>query len=78
MIESPVLDEVKVILRKRYEAEATRRAIRATLGARFGSVPAEGVAALERVDDEARLEELARLAATCADIDGFVAGLAAK
>jgi predicted transposase YdaD len=81
MIESPVLDEVKEILKKRYEAEgaakATRQAIRATLEARFGTVPAERVVPLEAVADENRLKELVRLAATCADLDAFVAGLTA-
>jgi hypothetical protein len=82
MIESPVLDEVKEILRKQYEAEftakATRRAIRATLEARFGVVPEARVAALDAVADEARLKELVRLAATCPDLDAFVAGLASS
>jgi hypothetical protein len=77
MIESPVLDEVKELIRKRAEAEATRRAIRATLEARFGSVPAERVSSLDVMTDETRLKELVRLAATCADLDTFVAALAA-
>jgi hypothetical protein len=83
MIDSPVLDEVKEILKKQYEAEFTAKArvatlretIRTTLEARFGAVPAERVAALEAVADEARLKELVRLAATCPDVDAFVAGL---
>lgn len=83
MIESPVLDEVKEILKKRYEAEGAAKAriatlretIRANLEARFGTVPAERVVALETIADEVRLKELIRLAATCADVDAFVAGL---
>lgn len=82
MIESPVLDEVKEILRKQYEAEftakATRRAIRATLEARFGVVPEARVAALDAIADDARLKELVRLAATCPDLDAFAAGLASS
>jgi hypothetical protein len=79
MIESPVLDEVKEILRKQYEAEftarATRRAIRATLEARFGAAPADRVAPLDAIADDARLRELVRLAATCPDLDAFAAAL---
>jgi hypothetical protein len=79
MIESPVLDEVKEILRKRYEAEGTRAgtrsSIRETLEARFGVVPLERIAALDAVADEGRLKELVRLAATCPTLDAFVAGL---
>src|SRR5206468_218623 len=73
MIESPVLDEVKALIRVR----AIRENIRATLEARFGSVPAERVAPLDAVADETRLKELVRLAATCSDLDTFVAGLTA-
>src|SRR5262249_30080142 len=66
MIESPVLDEVKEILRKRYEAEATLRVLRgaviANLEARFGPVPPERVAGLAAVTDEPRLQALHRLA----------------
>jgi hypothetical protein len=76
MIESPVLDEVKEILRKRYVQQTLRETIRATLEARFGAVPAERVAALDAVADEAKLKELVRLAATCADLDAFAKGLA--
>jgi hypothetical protein len=75
MIDSPVLDEVKEILRKRYEADATRRAVLGTLEARFGSFPAERVTQLANVSDESRLKELIRLAATCPDLDAFVTGL---
>jgi predicted transposase YdaD len=84
MIESPVLDEVKEILRKRYEAEgalqgalrALREAVLANLEARFGTIPVERVAALNTIADETRLKELHRLAITCPDLNTFVAGLA--
>jgi hypothetical protein len=77
MIESPVLDEVKEILRKRYEADTTRRNILATLEARLGPIPVDRLAELNAVEDDGRLRGLLRLAATCPDVDAFVAGLAA-
>jgi hypothetical protein len=73
MIESPVLDEVKALI----HARAVRASIRGTLEARFGAVPPERIVALDQVVDENRLKELVRLAATCADINAFVAGLTA-
>jgi hypothetical protein len=92
MIDSPVLDEVKEILRKRYEAEylakglaeglaegarkALQGAVIANLETRFGSVPAERVAPVQAIADEGRLKELLRLAVTCADLDAFTAALA--
>jgi len=75
MIESPVLDEVKEILRKRYVADAFRDGIRANLEARFGSAPEDRIAPLGTINDEARLKGLLKLAATCPDLDTFVAGL---
>jgi hypothetical protein len=82
MIESPVLDEVKEILRKRYEAEFTtrtlQRVVAEALETRFGPVPAERLAPLIAIADEAKLRELHRLAITCADVDAFIAALAAN
>ena len=49
----------------------------AALEVRFGSVPADRVAALASVTDAARLQELHRLAVTCPDLDAFEAGLKA-
>jgi hypothetical protein len=85
MIESPVLDEVKEILRKQYEAEgvakgavrATRQAVLTALEARFGSLAADRVASLSGITDEAKLKELHRLAITCPDLDTFVSALSA-
>jgi predicted transposase YdaD len=57
--------------------EATRKAIRTVLEFRFGSVPAERVAPLTAVTDEARLDALLRLSAGCADLEAFVAALRA-
>lgn len=82
MIESPVLDEVKELLRKQYEAEGARKALRdavvANLEARFGSVPPDRVMALASISDEMRLKALHRLAITCPDLDAFAAGLATE
>ena len=85
MIESPVLDEVKEILRKKYEAEGAAKArvatlregVVANLETRFGSVPPERVAGLANIADEGKLKELHRLAVTCPTLDAFVAALSA-
>jgi hypothetical protein len=81
MIESPVLDEVKELIRKKYEAEATlratRRAVVAALETRFGLVPGDRIVPLDAVTDENRLKELHRLAITCPDLEAFVAALTA-
>jgi hypothetical protein len=77
MIESPVLDEVKEILRKRFVADTYRDTIRAALEARFGSAPEDRITTLNAITDEPRLKALHRLAATCPDLDTFVVGLTA-
>ena len=85
MIESPVLDEVKEILRKRYEAEGAAKAtvqtsrahVVAALETRFGSVAADRIAALNTVTDETQLRTLFQLAMTCPDVDAFITGLTA-
>ncbi|MCI0699517.1 MAG: hypothetical protein L0241_00330 [Planctomycetia bacterium] len=73
MIESPVLDEVKALIRVR----AIRENILAVLETRLGSVPVERVAPLQTITNEARLKDLLRLATTCADLDPFVTALTA-
>ena len=73
MIESPVLDEVKALIRSRAQHEY----IVSTLEVRFGTIPADQVAPLHAVTNESRLKELHRLAITCPDLDAFVAGLTA-
>lgn len=78
MIESPVLDEVKELIRVRAARQVYAESIRAMLEARFGAVPAEQTAALDAVADETRMKALVRLAATCPDLGAFVAGLAAQ
>lgn len=83
MIESPVLDEVIEILRKRhekefkarYEVEASQRAIIDVLEARFQSVPADVRTKLAEITELPRLESLIRLAATCPDAATFAAQL---
>lgn len=85
MIESPVLDEVKEILRKRYEAqyktegraegqaEASRQMAVEFLADRFGAVPDDVQTKLAAITDVPRLKSLVRLAATCSDLATFVA-----
>jgi hypothetical protein len=83
MIESPVLDEVKEILRKRYIAEGRvegaiqtlRHSVIAILEARFGPVPAERLSGLATVVDQTQLENLQKYAATCQDVEAFLARL---
>jgi len=71
MIESPVLDEVKEILR----ARSRREDIVAVLESHFGGVSPDRVATLDKGKVEARLRALLRLAATCPDIEAFVRSL---
>jgi hypothetical protein len=81
MIESPVLDEVKEVLRQRYESEgrvkAARESIVSFLEARFGSVTDEVRSGVGGITDPTRLDALVRLAATCPDVKAFAAGLSA-
>jgi hypothetical protein len=77
-----VAEEVRGELRKEVAEEArrevamnSRETIRTILEARFGTVPADRLVPLAAIEDESRLQELIRLAATCADLDTFVAGL---
>lgn len=91
MIESPVLDEVKEILRKRYEAqykaeglaagraegriEEAQESVLTTLEARFGAIPDDLRMKLTTITDLPQLKGLVRLAATCPDVTAFAAGL---
>jgi hypothetical protein len=76
MIDSPVLDEVKALMYARAHVRTLQEAILACLEARFGIVSSAQVESLSKVEDAGRLKELVRLAATCADLDAFAAGLA--
>lgn len=85
MIESPVLDEVREILRKRFEAQykaegmaqgrvaEAQESILTTLEARFGTLPDDTRAKLTAITDLPRLKALVRLAATCPDLATFAA-----
>jgi len=77
MIDSPVLDEVKELIKELMRVETLREAVAANLEARFGTVPPERLSGLADVTDVARLRALLKLAATCPDVETFVAGLAA-
>lgn len=63
MIESPVLRELL--------AERDRHVILTVLGARFGQDADALHAGLNRIKGEKRLEELARQAAVCPDLETF-------
>jgi hypothetical protein len=71
MIESPLIDEIVT----RAKCEGQRKAIVKFLTTRLGPVPAELVAHLQTIADEARLDELAGWAASCPDLDAFRAQL---
>lgn len=75
MIESPVLDEVKEILRKRYESAHSRRLAVSALETRFGSIPADVQTKLDTITDQTRLDSLVLLAAMCPDLATFAAQL---
>jgi hypothetical protein len=67
MIESPVLQQLKA----EWTQEAERKMIIKVLAARFGD-EAKGLRAkLDRIDDEASLEELVEAAGTCPDLETF-------
>jgi predicted transposase YdaD len=86
MIESPVLDEVKEILRKQFEAEATLLATRRTLqqavlealDTRFGTISEDLCARVNAVTDEASLRGLHRLAISCPDVEAFAVSVLTK
>jgi hypothetical protein len=67
MIESPVLQQLEA----EWTQEAHRNDIIESLTARFGDEAEKLAAKLDVIDDEARLKELVRAAATCPDLDAF-------
>ena len=75
MIESPVLDEVKELIRVRMYAEGHREMVLDFLGERFGPVPEDTRTKLAAITDIARLKALIRSAATCPDLAAFAAQL---
>ncbi len=75
MIESPVLQELKAEwtreATRKATREAQRRAIVDFLVARFGTSAGKLGAELDAINDEARLRELVKSAALCADLESF-------
>jgi predicted transposase YdaD len=71
MIESPLIDEIV----NKAKCEARRASILDFLAGRFGPVPPEVAAALQAIEDEARLRGLAGWAGQCPDLDAFRARL---
>jgi predicted transposase YdaD len=67
MIESPLIQELM--------ADKTRKIILRILSDEFGSVPLDIQTALQGIQDEARLEDLAAWAARCRDLNAFRARL---
>lgn len=71
MIESPLLQELKNEWTREAAQKALRWAIIDSLVDRFRSEAVTVSARLETIDDEIRLRELVKLAATCPDIKTF-------
>jgi hypothetical protein len=67
MIESPLIKEL--------EAEFTHKTILRFLEGRFGPVPEDVQAAVQRIQDESALDAMTLLAARCPHIDAFRRGL---
>jgi hypothetical protein len=83
MIESPylkeIIDEQMALkapeLMAKGQAEGVRRSIVHILKKRFADVPADIVAALQKIDDGAELDRLTDSALACTDLDAFRQGL---
>jgi hypothetical protein len=67
MIESPLFQQLKA----EWTHEATIRTLMKFLIGRFGPKAKGLETAIKAIDDEARLEELARHAATCRSLGSF-------
>jgi hypothetical protein len=67
MIESPLIQEIVA----EAEARARQRDLVGFLEARFGRLPAETVAMIESVWDEAKLAELVTWSAQCECLENF-------
>jgi len=67
MIESPVIQELKA----EWTRDGKRRILVDVLVARFGPEAEEIATQLETIADDARLKELARVAAVCSDLPSF-------
>jgi hypothetical protein len=71
MIESPVLQELKAEWTREAVREDKRRTIVDFLVGRFGPEAEEIATQLETIADDARLKELVKFAAYCADLQSF-------
>ena len=71
--DNPFVEELKQM----WLHEGRQRDILEALALRFGGVPEPVSDAVNRVDDEARLNDLFRSAVTCGSVGEFAAGLAA-
>jgi hypothetical protein len=72
MIESPVLQELKAEWTREATLETERRMLVEILVARFGNQAEPAVVGLEKIDDQARLEQLVRFAVRCPDLQSFL------
>jgi len=77
MIESPVLQELKAEWTLEAALQTNRRTILDFLVAHFGPEAEEIATQLENITDVAKLKELVRFAAYCADLQSFRNELAA-
>lgn len=79
MIESPLLDEARELIRAQAVAEGQLRTlhkmVRAALQTRFARVSEELITGLDAITDGGRLEALHQLAITCPTLDVFLAAL---
>ena len=73
MIESPLLDDMKVLFQQLKQHDD----IIAVLDERFGAVPDEFVTSIRAIRDSRRLTSLVRFAASCPDLEAFRIRLAA-
>jgi len=78
MLQGVILEMMRLnpkLVREVLENEERRDVIRTVLDARFGSIDPDRLAGLDSVCEPDELRQLARLAATCPDVDTFVAAL---
>jgi len=71
VIESPILDEVKEILSRRYVADGVRKSLFGFLETRFGPLSAENRATLTAITNPDQLDQLVQVAARCPDLASF-------
>jgi hypothetical protein len=67
MIESPLMDRLRAIMAR----QTTHENIISFLESRFGSVPDDLADRLRATEDDARLKDILRFAATCPDLEAF-------